>query len=61
MDHTINANLKLDADFEKKVEHKSKISADPFYSDSNMRYLEKKMSDFKAGKLIFEQHDLIEE
>lgn len=37
------------------------ISADPFYSESNMRYLEKKMADYKAGKLEFAEHELTEE
>ena len=37
------------------------ISADPFYSESNMRYLEKKAADYKAGKLKFAEHTLIEE
>ena len=37
------------------------ISADPFYSESNMRYLEQKMKAYEAGKLKFEKHDLIED
>lgn len=37
------------------------ISADPFYAESNIQYLEKKMADFKAGKLQFAEHELIEE
>lgn len=37
------------------------LSAEPFYSESNMRYLEKKMEDYKAGRLKFETHELIEE
>lgn len=36
------------------------ITADPFYSESNMRYLEKIMSDVKSGKAHFEEHELIE-
>ena len=36
------------------------LSADPFYEETNMQYLKKKNQDFKAGKLKFEQHDLIE-
>ncbi len=51
--------------FLKKVgrEHRIpfELSADPFYSESNIRYLEQKMADFKAGKLNFEEHKLIEE
>lgn len=51
--------------FAKKVSRERRIpfevSADPFYSESNMRYLEQKMADFKAGKLNFAEHELIEE
>ena len=51
--------------FLKKVARERRIpfelSADPFYSDSNMRYLEKKMEDYKAGRLSISEHDLIEE
>lgn len=51
--------------FAKKVGRERRIpfevSADPFYSESNMQYLEKKMEEYKAGKLQFEEHDLIEE
>lgn len=50
--------------FAKKVGREKRIpfdvSVDPFYSESNTRYLEQKMSDYKAGKLNFEEHDLIE-
>lgn len=49
--------------FAKKVSRERRIpfevSADPFYSESNMRYLEKKMADFKAGNLKFAEHELI--
>ena len=37
------------------------LSADPFYSESNMRYLEKKMKDYKAGQLNLAEHELIED
>ncbi len=37
------------------------LSADPFYSEDNMRYLERKMADYKAGRLNFAEHGLIEE
>jgi DNA-damage-inducible protein J len=36
------------------------INADPFYSESNMRYLAGKMQDYRAGKLKFAEHELIE-
>lgn len=36
------------------------VSVDPFYSESNIRYLEKKMQDIKEGKAHFTEHELIE-
>ena len=36
------------------------ISADPFYSERNLRYLESVMQDVKDGKAHFAEHDLIE-
>lgn len=51
--------------FAKKVSREKRIpfdlSVDPFYSESNIRYLEQKMADYKAGKLKFVEHELIEE
>ena len=51
--------------FAKKVGREKRIpfevSADPFYSESNMRYLDKKMEDYKAGRLQLAEHELIEE
>ena len=42
--------------FLKKVgrEHRIpfELSADPFYSESNIRYLEQKMADFKANSIM---------
>lgn len=50
--------------FAKKVGREKRIpfeiSVDPFYSDSNMRYLEGIARDIKEGKAHFVQHDLIE-
>ena len=37
------------------------IKIDPFYSKSNIEYLEKIVSDMKTGKARFEEHDLIED
>ena len=37
------------------------VEADPFYSESNIRHLEKKMADYKAGRLKLAEHELIEE
>ena len=51
--------------FAKKVgrEHRIpfEVSMDPFYSESNIRYLEDKLSDYKAGKLKIAKHNLIED
>lgn len=51
--------------FLKKVSRERRIpfevSADPFYSDSNIRYLEQKIADYKAGRLQFVEHELIED
>ena len=51
--------------FLKKVARERRIpfelSADPFYSESNIHYLEKKMEDYKTGRLNVAEHELIEE
>lgn len=36
------------------------ISADPFYSESNMRVLEQRITDLESGKSVPKEHDLIE-
>ncbi|EEX47832.1 type II toxin-antitoxin system RelB/DinJ family antitoxin [Jonquetella anthropi] len=50
--------------FARKVSREKRIpfevSVDPFYSESNIRYLEKKMADYKAGRLNFAEHELME-
>ena len=51
--------------FAKKVGRENRIpfdvSVDPFYSESNIRYLEKKMADYKAGRLQLAVHELLED
>ena len=51
--------------FAKKVGREKRIpfeiSADPFYSESNIRYLEEKIEEYKAGKLKFAEHELLED
>ena len=51
--------------FAKKVGRERRIpfdvSLDPFFDERNLRYLEQKMADYKAGKLRFVEHDLIED
>lgn len=50
--------------FAKKVGRERRIpfeiSADPFYAENNIRYLEKVMRDVESGKAHFAEHDLIE-
>lgn len=50
--------------FAKKVSRERRIpfelSADPFYSESNMRYLEKVISDIDEGRAKLVEHDIIE-
>ena len=43
------------------VFHEISEATDPFYSEGNMRYLERKMEDYKAGRLQFAEHELIED
>ena len=51
--------------FAKKVSREKRIpfdvSIDPFYSESNIRHLEKKMEEYKTGRLQLAEHELIEE
>ena len=37
------------------------VSADPFYSESNMRYLEGVVNDIREGRAHFAEHELIED
>ena len=50
--------------FAKKVSREKRIpfevNADPFYSESNMKYLEKVISDIDSGRAKLVEHDLIE-
>lgn len=50
--------------FLRKVAREGKIpfelTADPFFTESNMRHLESIMQDVKEGKANFAEHDLIE-
>ncbi len=36
------------------------IKVDPFYSENNIKYLERIVADIKSGKAKMEEHDLIE-
>lgn len=50
--------------FAKKVSRERRIpfevNADPFYSEGNMKYLEKVISDIDSGRAKLVEHDLIE-
>lgn len=50
--------------FAKKVGREKRIpfevSVDPFYSESNIRYLERKKREIDEGRAHFAEHDLIE-
>lgn len=37
------------------------VSADPFYSESNLRYLESQFKAYKEGNLELSEHELIKE
>lgn len=36
------------------------ITADPFYSEANLRVLEQRIADLESGRSIPKEHDLIE-
>lgn len=46
---------------ERRIPFEITADPDPFYSESNIRYLEKKMKDYKAGGLEVAEHDLAED
>ncbi|MBO5390010.1 MAG: type II toxin-antitoxin system RelB/DinJ family antitoxin [Lachnospiraceae bacterium] len=37
------------------------ITADPFYSKTNIKELERRVSNIESGKSVMKEHDLIEE
>ena len=37
------------------------IVADPFYSESNMKYLRRIVADIESGKAVLQEHELIED
>ncbi len=36
------------------------ITSDPFYSEKNMKYLEKVIDDIESGRAVLSEHELIE-
>ncbi len=51
--------------FAKKMTREKRIpfevSVDPFYSDANLSYLKKVISDIESGKAELHEHELIED
>ena len=51
--------------FAKKVTKERRIpfeiTADPFYSEANMRYLDRVITDIESGKAKLTEHELIED
>jgi DNA-damage-inducible protein J len=51
--------------FAKKVRRERRIpfevSVDPFYSEENMAYLKKIISEIDAGRVVLQEHTLIED
>ena len=51
--------------FARKVSREKRIpfeiSVDPFYSESNIQYLERKVAKYKTGRLKLSEHELIED
>ncbi len=46
---------------ERRIPFEVSAAPDPFYSDSNIRYLEQKMEAYKSGRLKVAEHKLIED
>ncbi len=46
---------------ERRIPFEVSAAPDPFYSDSNIRYLEQKMEAYKSGRLKVAEHELIED
>ena len=46
---------------ERRIPFEITADPDPFYSESNIKHLERIIADIEAGKAHFAEHDLIEE
>lgn len=46
---------------EKRIPFDITVNADPFYSESNLKYLGKVISDIETGKANLVEHDLVED
>ena len=45
---------------ERRIPFEVSAPVDPFYSEANIRYLEQKYEEYKAGRLQMAEHELIE-
>lgn len=46
---------------ERRMPFEITAEPDPFYSESNVRYLKGKLDDLRAGRLKLKEHELIDE
>lgn len=46
---------------ERRIPFEITADADPFYSESNIRHLERIVADIESGKARFAEHELIED
>lgn len=46
---------------ERRIPFEITADADPFYSESNIRHLERIVADIESGKARFVEHELIED
>ena len=57
MANAVNVNFRMDPDLKRSMEE---VSADPFYSESNINHLRQIVHDIDTGKAKLTEHDLIE-
>ena len=67
MANAVNVNFRMDPDLKRSMEevcaeHRIpfEVSADPFYSESNIDHLRKIIHDIDTGKAKLTEHELIE-
>ena len=64
MANAVNVNFRMDSELNKMTsEHQIPfdVSADSFYSEANIKYLEGIINDIQAGKAHFAEHELLED
>ena len=68
MAQAVNVNFRMDADLKKSMEQACRerripfeVSVDPFFSETNTRYLERIAQDVAQGQAYFAEHELVEE